>query len=1229
VSFIDKLGETLQDAGWFVGAPVGAVVDIAKAGIQGDLSTKTALKAVTTGFGNGTQLFFGDNTGKDAGTQNLVSSVAKPAMDALEWVYDNGIAQPINFLNIEQQRAMADLTGTQDNASVTDFGSAWDRADETHGGYDGKGTSIGREWGYSLAAMQGILPGAWGKDSQFSSLTDEGQRALNEGKDGAAKTFDVTSGLVDATSRLFLDPTILLGKASKALRVSKAIASIKDPAEIAGKLDQTRDWLFAGFGKRHEQAVQFAAAPNRSVGELVAAFPELDPQVAAAMEQTNKGMRAAGRSEEEIADQFKLITRASMGDADALIQISDDAKVAKDALAAMQSKRDDLKTASEWATEYSDSVTPEQVADKARGLDLAGDLELRGRDYFTSDDFIKITDARLNAVSKDITAAEQEAARQQRIKNLFAGTEDTPGVFGAGSDRPLLASTIGSKIPLVGGARKLERAAARERGETAGMDFVFQSTLWNKGVKYAAPHIYLGQKALGAYGKMAQPREINVEDPNAALQLDTFLKHSALDPETRLSLVSKLAAAQGKGQRGQIVEQAIQKATESIVKKYKDENPHFTDETEKLVNIALQKEAAKTGARNAAHTQMFSAAKTEDGARADMFVDDDGMVNFAPLLPTQLTSRYGLPDLKRTEHVLRRHSNWITDVAEWAKGNRAPDPGRISEIASKVFDSKAEKFPGLEVRTANRAQMVNDFVWKREETAKLMLDNFNHHWKALTLVTRPLAYGSRVNIESALRMIATLGPAAYMMHALPRVVGMGTIGFASGARAWFKSHADHLREQELRKGMEKIEDAHAAETGEKLTEGVLPEYDAMKSEHSLITAKLNLYRTGGRKGRREAYGVFGEAGHKSIQTRAGEMPGAFDTEQGRKNRSLDSSHTTADLLSDSWKLTAKSSQKTNWGYVPNTDIDNHMTSWLHAVNAQLMQSTVGKKAVQLLNASGDKEEAVRDLARWATGTPEGRKLMGEMQWTAHDKSAYARRIIGHVDHYLPGPALKETAAKNGRVTQKELEAALPNIEDRPPVHGESIAVDTGRGSLLGEQINGTYSKILRWASDATEDQLARHPMYAAVYEQEVKRRAEFLMADPRVEGLTGGDIRKLVQDQAHKKARQAIKNYMYDVAATSDLSTSCGSFPRSSRRGKTRCASGAGSWSRTRASSAVPTRSGTPRTQWGSWSTPRVTRSSTTASSVTRIRRPANEGRRTSSFRRGSRSTFQEPATPN
>lgn len=1140
--FVGKLGETLQDVGWTVGAPFVAGLEAAKAALPGgDPALSGALNAVTTGFQRGTQLFLGDENDPNSDLDdrgNLVSAVTKPAMDALEWVYDNAISQPINFLNIEQQRLMADLTGTEDNASVLDFGGAWDRADEEKGGYDGKGTSIGREWGYTFAAARDlVLPGNWGRDGQFSALTDEGQRALNEGKswsDGG-RVFDITSGGIDAAARLFLDPTVVLGKATKALRLSQEIAAIKDPTQIEGKLAEQSDGLFAGFGKRHDAALEFAMAPNRTAGELVAAFPGLRESldgysVASVLEQTNKSMRAAGKSEEEILEQAKLITRASMGDADALIQIGDDAKVAKDALAAMQSQRDDLKTASQWATQYSDRVTPEDIEDAAQSLNLVKDLELRGRDYLTSDKFVKLTDERLKAVSKDIRAAEQEAARQQRIHKLFAGTEDTTGIAGSLSDRPMLAGA------LTGSTRKLEKAAARERGEQAGLDFVFQSTIWNKGIKYTAPHIYLGQKAFTSFNKKAQPRELNVEDERAPLELDIFLKHSALDAETRLGLVSKLAAATNKNEKGRVVEQAIQQATASVVRKYREENPHFTDETEKLVNLVLQKEAAKTGARNAAHTQMFTAHKTDDGARADLVVDDDGMAVFAPLLETQLTSRYALPDMKRTEHVLRRHANWITDVAEWAKGNRAPDPNRVSEIASRVFDSKAEKFPGLEVRTANRAQMVNDFVWKSEESAKLVLDGFNHHWKALTLVTRPLAYGMRVNIESAMRMIATLGPAAYMMHAAPRTFGFATIGTASGARMWFRSHQDHLREQELRKGMEALEDRHAADAGQKLAEGVDAEYDAMRAEHTAIAARLNLYRTGGRKGRREAYGAFGEAGHKSIQTRAGELPGAFDTELGRKNRSLDSSRTSADLLSDSWKQSMKSAQLTNWGYVENTD-PNHMGSWLHAVNAQLLQSNVGKEATRLMvKHGGDKELAARDLARWATGTPEGRKLMGELQWTAKNKVEHARRITGYVDHYLPGPQLQKAAADSGRVSQVDLESAVPNVTDRPPVHGESVAIDINRGSLLGERINNTYGTILRWASDATEDQLARHPMYAAVYEQEAKRRAEFLLADPRLEALTGGDIKRLVQDQAHKKAREAVKRYMYDIADTSDLS---------------------------------------------------------------------------------------------
>lgn len=1136
--FVGKLGETLQDAAWFVGAPVGVAIDVAKAAIPGgDPFTTGALKAVTTGVANGTQLFFGDENDPNSDLDdrgNVVSAITKPTLDALEWVYDNAIAQPMNTGLITGQRIAADIAGVEDNADPSDIGSAWDRADETKGGAAGKGTSIGRE---SVFFQQGFLGAILGGESARGLLTDEGQREADE----HSRMFDVNSGALDFGARVMLDPTIFLGKAAKVLRLAKTITPVKDAVDLEAKLAQQSDGLFAGFGKRHDEAVKWAMEDGRTAGELLAAFPGLrealdGEAVASVLEQTNKTMRAGGRSEEEILEQAKLITRASMGDSGALAEINDSVAFAKDALAAIQSSRDDLKTATQWAVQYGDRVTPEDIQDAAQSLNLVKDLELRGRDYFTSDSFLKLTDARLKSVTKDIAAAEREAARQQRVRNLFYEGDDVKSTFGALADRPMLASALGAST------KGAEKRAARERGEMVGFDQLFQSTLWNKGVKYGAPHLYLMQRGHAAFSRQSAPPVVNVEDERAGQALDTWLKHTKLDPESRLELVSRMAAATSKVQRGQIVEEAIQKGVDSVVQSYRQSNPNFTDETEKLVRTALAKQAAKDRTRIGTQTQMFTAAKREvdtetgvAGSRGDLILDDEGAAHFYPLLETQLTSRYAMPNLKNAEHILRRHSNWLTDVAEWAKGNRAPDPGRVEQIARDVFDTTVKLRPGFEVRTANRAEAVNKFAWKSEETAKLVLEGFNHIWKAGTLATRPIAYAMRVNIDSGMRFAATMGPAAWMMHSAPRAFGFMTAGTATGAKMMYRSFQDSQAEIKLRKAIERLEDGHAGRTGEKLAEGVDAEYDAMKAELAKIQSRLNLYRTGGRKGRREAYGTFGDPGMKSIKTRAGEIEGAFATAQGKTNRWVISSETSAALLGDSSKLALKDAQLGSWTYIENTD-PTHMNNWLHAVNAQLMQSEVGKQAVRLMAEYEDADKASKALSRWATGTPEGRKLMGELVWTAADKTAYTREIIGFVNHYLPSRQLRADVAKNGRVTQQELETALPNIEDRPAVHGEALAISTGRGSAIGEMINGTVQKIMRWAGDATEDQLARHPMYAAVYEQEAKRRAEFLLADPRVDKLSGSDIQRLVQEQAHKKARQAVKDYMFDVATTSDLS---------------------------------------------------------------------------------------------
>jgi len=1277
--FTERLGETLQDAGWFVAAPMAAAYDIAKAGLPGgEPFVQEALKSVVTGFDRGTQLFLGDEGENGDNEGNLLDPAVGKALDGLEWLYDEAITPAVALNAVVGQRLVANVRGVEDNENPFDLKDAWNETDE------GNRSSIGREFAYLHAGIFG----------NGQALTEEGQRILDED----SRTFDVMSGTLDAAARIILDPTIVLGKGAKALRTAKVVAGVKDPTKLPELLAQKTDGLFAGFGKRHDEAVKFAVAEGRTAGELMAAFPGLresldGPAVASVLEATNRTLRKAGASEDEIIEQAKLITRASMGDGDALIEISDSAAFAKDALAAMKSSRDDLKMASEWAVKYGDRVTPDDIAEAAQELDLVKDMTLRGRDYFTTDEFVKLTDARLTAVKKDIQAAEREAKRQSRVHELFADTEDKTGIVGTLNSRPMLASATGS-------TKGLEKRAARERGENVGLDFVFQSTAWNKGVKYAAPHLYLGQKASAAYRTTQQPRVIEVHDERAPLALDNFLKHSKLNADARLALVSEMASARSEHAKRAVVEHAMQAAQESMVRAYREKNPHFTEEVEKLVNLALAKEATKDRTRLAAHTQMFTAHKTDEGARADLRINDAGEAEFVPLLDTQLVNVFALPDLRKTEHILSRHSNWMTDMAAWAKGERAPDQNKVKEIAARVFDTTVEHRPGLEVRTANRAEAINKFSWRSEELAKDLLGGFTRIWKYGALATRPLAYSMRVNIDSAMRFQATMGPAAWMMHASPRAFGYATMGGASRSRMALRSYRDNLAEVDLRKSMERIEDTWRASndspiegvaqflerqrrpepgirysvdgdptpkllrindaTGERIesdldhvyrvvsaddyarmkANGYLdssfnePEagqvgmvasavaderilagyggapsnvlmrirvkpgdgwvrdtidkeldgwpmphlsnpnrvpfdrvtavsprfkgdersvyrgepkvtdldadiselYDSLKAEHATIKARLDLYRTGGRKGRREAYGAFGEAGMKSIKTRAGEIPGAFADDFGKTQRYVISSETSAAIMGDSNKLALKNATTGNWRYKDHTDPD-HLDSWMHAVNAQLLQSVVGKKALEFQMKTGSAEQASVLLARWAKSTPEGRELMNRLQWTAAgDKQAYSREIVGYVNHYLPTPELRQKAYDSGRLKQVDFETAVPDVELRPPVHGESIAIATGRGSVVGEQLNNTFSAILRWASDATEDQLARHPMYAAVYEQEAKRRAEFLLADPRIESLTGGDIKRLIQDQAHKKARESIKRYMFDVATTSDLS---------------------------------------------------------------------------------------------
>lgn len=1159
VPFVQKLGETLQDAGWFAEAPVATMVDMAVAGFGG---SDTVGGALAKGVNRGTQLFLGDNMGtedKADDQQNLISPGVNKVMDGLEWLYDNAIAQPINTLNIEQQRLLANMTGTEDNASPLDIGSAWKRADEKTGGYGGTGTSIGREWANSLDAGQGLLNAGFDKlglpqnllfnkdepklHNYFASLTDEGQRQLDE----QSKIYDVQSGGIDAVSRFFLDPTIVGGKAAKALKFSAYIRGIKDTSKIEEMLNETSKFggLFDGFGQRVDAANAFNMGlrpdgAERTAAEIVAANKGLQDAsgdgwaIAQAMESANKSMRAAGASEEEILQTGRNISLAGLGDANALTEISDKASAARDAMASLRSQRDDYVKAEEWATARNRVF----VGHKNVPPSLADEVLSRGEDWLSSDEFLGMTHERLKAVNSAFDAAQKEAARQEKLHNLFTGADSLEGAI---RDRPLLAGARS-------GTKAMEKRANKEAGfgtdrarfNPARLDFVFQTSAWNKAVKYKvpqllAPHLYYGVKAKQALNRVQAPRTINFHDENAPMYLNNFLKHASSDPRIREGLVSEMAGARTEAAKRTVAEKSVAYAQESMIRKYASENPHFSDETAKAVIAEQAKQIQKEATRLGVQTRKFTAHLKDDGTPGDVTMDEDGIATYRPLLETQLENQIVLPDLRTFTKILDRHSGWVEDMAQWAQGNVSPDPSRIQQVAEKLYGKKMAAGKGFDVRTQKRIQSVRDKEWATTQFMTHALDGLNKMWKYSVLL-RP-AYPMRVLVDSDLRALSVLGPAAFGMEFAPRAFGFATMGSASRIKTHFAAKADETLLTKTRTDLEQYADKMRGEHGDHAGNLLLDTdetYNDLLNQADEINNRLELYRTGGRAGRAEAYGRFGDIGLRDIDTVAGKIPGAFADDYGRSQRNVISSKTTAALMGDSQKLDMGNLMSQSW-----TSIDagqaGHMEAWLHAVNAQLKQSELGKQALAAQLKHGDNPEAaVRELMKWGR-TPDGKAVLSRMGWTAADREGHAREVVGYVNHYLPTPELREKALTQ-RIGQKDLESAYPDPLSRPPVHGQALGMAMGRGNIAGKMINQWFDRTMKWLSDAPEDQLARHPMYSAVYQQEARRQAELMMANPNRQDIGLNEIHERIQKVAHKKAQRAIKTYMFDVAAQSDLS---------------------------------------------------------------------------------------------
>lgn len=236
---------------------------------------------------------------------------------------------------------------------------------------------------------------------------------------------------------------------------------------------------------------------------------------------------------------------------------------------------------------------------------------------------------------------------------------------------------------------------------------------WYQTSKFATP--------VRVYYNMRPAAIMNVDDPNAHVQLQRMLDHSVLPEPVRLKYISDYLAAPSGVERGAVVDEAIHAAQQSILDKHRI----HPEDAQRIL------EDSKKGRANA-NLSLQNRAYDGEG-RGTIDIVHDGVVTkqVLPLWVTQDQNLVSIPDLTKLDKAAARHSP-----------NRPVVGGMSRENAQAVVNAQEEL---LRIGEAG-------------------LQTMQGLWKAATLLR--VAYPLRVVGEEQFRMMGLFGAMAPVNYAL-------------------------------------------------------------------------------------------------------------------------------------------------------------------------------------------------------------------------------------------------------------------------------------------------------------------------------------------------------------------------------------------------------------------------------------------------------------------------------
>lgn len=518
-------------------------------------------------------------------------------------------------------------------------------------------------------------------------------------------------------------------------------------------------------------------------------------------------------------------------------------------------------------------------------------------------------------------------------------------------------------------------------------------------------------------------------------------------------------------------------------------------------------------------SQRFTAAKSASGKYLDVIEDGTGR-RIAPYAKTQLSAADPLLDVRLLDRILSRNSGHFST---------------LTNGGGKVYDN-----------------------------VKTFADAFNGMWKASTLLRG--GYALRAPSEEIVAGAVKFGLITSMMDAgtggvnwvlnrpqfVRAVTGRTGIHIDDPAMLQSAKEAglpvEHVKvnkaypmvqrrisdtrklladaERDSRRvgaRMAKTTDLDKLDDLTIMKQDLLDEIDNHKNViQEFVDYSYEILRQGEVKGKRRRLGEgsFIHSGVKVPQAFNEEWAGVIPRDQITSANAMSAIYARGEAI-DTARIIKSGSWKT---IMPGED--NHMSSWLDALNKQFAQDPLILKVL---------EDSTLKSAKSFLATPIGRQHLRALTIQARDPGKLLQTITHTLDQYIPeGTGLRSKLSRGEKVTEQDLRQAMAQ-QDFPTIHGEELrAISTGNSAT--RIVDDAIAKGFKILGTIPSDIMSRQPIYVRAHSARMRELVDREMSyresvgkDPKA--IEVATINKMM-GEADRLARKDLSQVVYDPQRT-------------------------------------------------------------------------------------------------